>query len=840
MEADEDVERLRRHLRALRHSNRAMIRATDQSRYLDEVCQIVVQDCGYAMVWIGFAQHDAERRVIPVSFAGFEEGYLETLHLTWSDTPRGRGPTGMAIRTGEAVVVDDMRTDERFTPWRSEALKRGYASAVSLPLITDDKVVGTLNIYSEMIGAFSGPGLPVLCDIAEDLGYGIGALRLRKEHAEAREAMESMSGFFKRLGDNSPDIVARRGTDRRFIYVNPAFERLTGISSVEFLGKTNEELCLSTDLCLLWEEHSDVISGQRISSRFQFSYPSVNGKEHWFDMMLVPEFDSHGNLQSELAIGRDITDQREIQRALRESEAKFRHIFEASNEGIWLLNQDAEVTLVNGKMAALLGYTREEMRGRRKTEFVPPEDLASVEALLARRRRGISEEADVRFQCKSGEVVWTLMSGRALLDDSGSFIGILDMITDITARKRAVDALRESEERFRLMADGTPVLIWVHDQAGRLQFVNLAYCAFFGITIDEVRDDGWRPLIHPEDLNGYVHAFSQCHQERQPFKAQARVRRSDGQWRWVESQAVPRWSASGEFLGMVGSSMDITERKDFQSELERLVAERTAALQEITDQLNCFVHTLAHDFRAPLRTQSGLAELLLSEYGDELGEGRRLAESLARSADRQLGLIQDLMEHVSLCRADLNLEPVVLSKVLEEVHADLALEFQHAEASLDAQGLNGLTVKANRAALHLVLLNFLTNALKFVKPGTRPQIVIRAEFGHTPPDLRGGLGRGASQLGAHASPVRLWVEDNGMGINPEHMDKVFGWFQRFHPAVPGSGLGLALVKKAAERMGGKVGVESVPGQGSRFWIELHTESRMDSNSRSTVPGQVLP
>lgn len=816
-----------------------MIRATDESRYLEEVCRIVVEDCGYVMVWIGFIQHDSTKKVAPAAFAGFEQGYLETLNLTWADTPRGCGPAGVAIRTGQPVIVDDMRTDERFAPWRTEALSRGYASVISLPLHDGCEVIGILSIYSSATGAFSGRSQVLLCDIAEDIGHAIGALRLKKEHAQARETVESMAGFFKRLGDHSPDIVARRGVDQRFIYVNPAMERLTGIPDREFLGKTSEEVCLSPELCFQWSQHSATVFNKGASSRFEFSYHAANGDEHWYDMMLVPEFDTAGHIQSELAIGRDITEQREIQKALHESEAKFRHIFEASNEGIWLLDQDARVTLVNGKMAALLGYSREEMKGRCKTEFVPPEDMPRIEALLARRRCGISEEADVRFQRKNGDIVWTIMSGRALLDDNGSFIGILDMITDITARKRAEDALRESEERFRLMADGTPVLIWVHDQAGRLQFVNLAYCDFFRITIDQVRNDGWHPLVHPEDLPGYTGAFSQCHRERKSFKAQARVLRSDGQWRWVESQAVPRWSAGGEFLGMVGSSMDITERKDFQSELERLVAERTAALQEITDQLNGFVHTLAHDFRAPLRTQSGLAELLLNEYGQELGEGRQLAESLVKSADRQLGMIQDLMEHVSLCRTDMNLEPVPLGNLVEEVRADLALEFQHSDAVLDTHGVDGMTVSANRSALHLVLLNFLSNALKFIKPGTRPRILVRAEFCSSITDGRGELPR-ASHLGSPGQLVRLWVEDNGIGIQPEHLDKVFGWFQRFNPSIPGSGLGLALVKKAAERMGGRVGVESAPGQGSRFWIELCAASLAEPAHSASASGPALP
>ncbi len=818
----DDVQRLQCNLRALRHSNRALIRATDEPDYLREVCGIIVEDCGYSMVWVGCALRDPGKTVKPVAWAGFEAGYLEKLEVTWADTERGRGPAGTAIRTGRPVVSHDVLTDPQFAPWREEAARRGYTSAISLPLFSEAAVIGVINIYAERPNAFSEETVPVLRDLAEDVGYGIGTLRLRKAHDLAQAQVESLARFFKRLGDNSPDVIVRLDLKLRHVYVNPAIEKVTGIRPERYLGKTNEELGMPGEFCALWNHHFQQVLRQGQSGRFQFCFHAIDGCEHCFDMMLVPEFDPAGQVQSGLGIARDITEQLDAQKAVRESESKFRHIFDAANEGIWLLDAEARVTLVNGKMAQLLGYAPEEIRGRRKTDFVPQADLPAVEALLARRRAGISEEADMRFRRKNGEVVWALMSGRALLDDAGKFIGILDMITDITARKRAEDALRESEERFRLMADGTPVLIWVHDQAGRLQFVNLAYCEFFGVTIEQVRDKAWQPLVHPDDLPGYARGFTECHRERRAFQAQARMRRNDGQWRWIESNAVPRWSSGGEFLGLAGSSTDITERKAFQAELERLVAERTAALQEMTDQLNGFVQTLAHDFRAPLRTQTGLAQLLLSEHGHKLGEGTHLAESLARSAERQMSLIQDLMAHVNLSRADLPLQPVSMAAVLDEVRADLALEFQRTQALLKVVGLDRFSVIANRATLHLVLQNFLTNALKFIPEGTPPAITVRAELRkhETVPGSASPKRDADPATSETGEMVRLWVEDNGLGIRTEDLSSVFGWFQRFHPSIPGSGLGLALVKKAAERMGGGVGVESTPGHGSRFWLDL--------------------
>ena len=129
------------------------------------------------------------------------------------------------------------------------------------------------------------------------------------------------------------------------------------------------------------------------------------------------------------------------------------------------------------------------------------------------------------------------------------------------ARKRAEETLRESEERFRTMADGLPLMIWVHDVEGQLQFVNRTYCQFFGVTFEQVRGPNWQPLVHPDDVATYTGEFSACVRDRRPFDAEARVRRFDGEWRWIESWAQLRYSASGELLGMVGTSADITERK---------------------------------------------------------------------------------------------------------------------------------------------------------------------------------------------------------------------------------------------------------------------------------------
>ena len=189
-EKEEEFQRLNRTLRALSSSSHALMRAEEENAYLEEVCRIVVRDCGYAMVWIGYAEDNEDKTVRPVAHAGFEDGYLATLDLTWADTERGRGPTGTAIRTGKPSMCTNMLTDPRFSPWREEALKRGYASSLVLPLLAGAMSIGALTIYSKHPDPFSENEVKLLTELADDLTQGITTLRLRRQARQAQQALQ--------------------------------------------------------------------------------------------------------------------------------------------------------------------------------------------------------------------------------------------------------------------------------------------------------------------------------------------------------------------------------------------------------------------------------------------------------------------------------------------------------------------------------------------------------------------------------------------------------------------------------------------------------------------------
>ncbi len=254
------------------------------------------------------------------------------------------------------------------------------------------------------------------------------------------------------------------------------------------------------------------------------------------------------------------------------------------------------------------------------------------------------------------------------------------------------------------------------------------------------------------------------------------------------------------------------ELQQLNQTLEQRVKERTQALEEVNQELEAFSYSVAHDLRAPLRSIQGFAQVLVEDYGQVLDHlGRDYIRRMAASAEHLDVLVQDLLTYSRLGRTAINLQPVNLSSMIDSILADLQplIQAEGAELTVASQLP---TVQAQRSILKQVLTNFIDNSIKFVAPEQRPKIRIWAEVRE--PD-NGNSGQSARW-------VRLWVEDQGIGIAPSHQSRIFEAFERLHgvEAYAGTGIGLAIVKRGMERLGGRVGVESGLHRGSRFWIEL--------------------
>lgn len=213
-QSETELRRVTRALKALSTCNQVLMRATDIPVFMGEVCRIIVEVGGYRLAWVGFAEKDAVKTVRPVAQHGYEEGYLDTVNITWSTTERGRGPTGKAIRTQKPVIARNVLTDRSFAPWRSEAVKRGYASCIALPLIGGKKVFGSLTVYAAEPDAFDKKEAALLTELANDVAYGIGVMEIRSKHEKAEDALKQSFGTLRKVLEGTVFALAEMSQQR--------------------------------------------------------------------------------------------------------------------------------------------------------------------------------------------------------------------------------------------------------------------------------------------------------------------------------------------------------------------------------------------------------------------------------------------------------------------------------------------------------------------------------------------------------------------------------------------------------------------------------------------------
>lgn len=322
-------------------------------------------------------------------------------------------------------------------------------------------------------------------------------------------------------------------------------------------------------------------------------------------------------------------------------------------------------------------------------------------------------------------------------------------------------------------------------------------------------DPPFNDLLNPADHDKVYAEVDAAMAEKRPFRVEYRLRRADGSEIWVWSMGRGVYDDDGELIAREGFIGDITQRVLAQLELERLnaelearVADRTARLKEANQNLESFAYSVSHDLKAPLRGIDGYSRLLVEEYRDRLpDEARFFLENIRVSSERMNQLIDDLLTYSRLERRPLTATDVALAKLIERVLAEREIELTETDAEVDNE-VGTLRVSADGEALVQVVRNLVDNALKFSRDSHPPHIVINA-------DVRDGK-------------VIISVSDNGCGFDMKYHDRIFDIFQRLHRTedYPGTGVGLAIVRKAAERMGGRVWAESVPGAGATFFLEL--------------------
>lgn len=305
-----------RALKVLSECNQSLVHAGSEAELLESVCNTIVGVGRYRLAWVGFAENDPQRTVRPVSQAGFEEGYLEGLQISWDDVERGRGPTGTAIRTGRPSISNDIITDPKFIPWRAEAVKRGYASSIALPLRAAGKVMGALNIYAAEPDAFNADEVGLLSEMADDLVFGIMSLRTQTERQLAEQALGESEARYRQLVEGTDNLVAQVNTEGRITFVNSTARKVLGMSPEECIGARWSEMVIPEDRKKTMAAFREWVESGIRNTNFENRVRDRSGKISDMLWAIDCQRDESGNISLFNCIARDITDRKRAERAL--------------------------------------------------------------------------------------------------------------------------------------------------------------------------------------------------------------------------------------------------------------------------------------------------------------------------------------------------------------------------------------------------------------------------------------------------------------------------------------------------------------------------------------------
>ena len=631
----------------------------------------------------------------------------------------------------------------------------------------------------------------------------------------AEDALSRERNLLRTLIDALPDYVYTKDLESRYIVSNLANIRLLGARREEDVrGRTLADFRGGDFVKSFLEDDLNVISSGRPLFEREEPFQDASGLERIFLTTKLPLRDEAGAVTGLVGISRDVTDRKRAGEALRKSEASLRLAQRIGRIGSWEVDLDRETIAWSHETFRIFGTRHDAFIPTPETffDFVHPDDRAlirraSERALLS----GKYYSVDYRITTADGQQRFVVQQARIERDDAGRPIRMVGTVQDITDRKTAEQALRESEERFRVLFERSPEGISIldpHDPARLLPILdcNEIVCRQHGYNRDEIIGESIHLLTDALNTREQVEQFVERLRNEKVVQMESFHRHKDGSRFCLESWLTLIVINNRELL--LGMSRDISERKQAEDavrhlneELEARVQERTQQLEQANRELEAFSYSISHDLRAPVRAISGFAQIIEEDYGASLeSEVARLFKVIADNAQRMGELIDDLLSFSRLNVHDMRRDPVDMTALAQSVIAESTMQ---ASSTSDGFRLHELPpATGDESMLRQVLTNLVGNAIKFSRKTANPFI----------------------EIGATQDPDRVtyFVRDNGIGFDMRYAAKLFKVFQRLHnpEQFEGTGVGLAIVQRVVQRHGGEVWAESQPGEGTTFFFSL--------------------
>ena len=612
--AEETLARLVREHRAVRICHQTLMRAVDEQTLLDDICRIVCEEAGYRMAWVGFAEHDEAKTVRPMASAGFEDGYLDRAAVSWAETERGCGPIGTAIRTGRTVCLQDCVADTCGAPWRAEALRRGFRSAIALPLKNEDAtVLGSLNIYSTESNAFNPEEIRLLEELAGDLAFGVTVLRARAERKRVDARLQANLHFFESMDRINLPIQETNDLERMLSQVLDATLEIFECDRA-WLGypcdpnsatwrvpmeRARPEYSGSVVLGVDFPTRPELISVVRTvlaaggpvsfdpqSGQTPLAGLTAPGVQSVLCMAIYPKttkpylFGLHQCSRPRVwsedekllfeAIGRRLADGLTsliAYRELRVHEGRLRALVQTIPDLVWLKDVNGVYLGCNAQFERLAGAAERDLVGKTDYDFFD-KDLA--DAFVANDRQAVergksrANEEWLTFAADGHRGLFETIK-TPMRDQTGRLIGVLGVARDITERSKAEEQLRIAAAAFEAQ-EGIAIL--AADR--RILRVNRAFTEITGYANEDVVGTTPNQLRSDKHDDAFYRNLWDCIDREGSWSGEVWYRRKCGELypAWFNTVAVKR--DGGEITHYVASMVDLTERKAAESQIEHL------------------------------------------------------------------------------------------------------------------------------------------------------------------------------------------------------------------------------------------------------------------------------
>jgi len=638
------------------------------------------------------------------------------------------------------------------------------------------------------------------------------------ERRHAEEALRESERRFRQVAESAEEWIWEVDENALYTYASPVVEKLLGYKPEELVGKKHSfDLFHPDDIEPLKKATFELFNARKPLFKFLNRNIHKNGKVVWLSTSGVPIIDEKGNLQGYRGADTDITEQKKAEEALRESEEKYRTVFENTGTATVIIEEDTIISLANAKFESLSGYSREEIEGKKSwTEFVVPEDLERMKEQHKLRRKDKDTALrtyEFRFIDRNNNVKNILLSIDMIPETKKSLASLLD----ITERKKAEEALLENEEKYRTLTENINVGIYRNTVGPEGKFIeaNPAIIEMFGF---ESKD---------EFLASKVSDLYQNPAERKKFNEkmlknefvrneEERLMRKDGASIIGLVSVTAVKDEKGEVQYYDGIILDITKRKKAEEERERLYSELIMKIKELEQM----IFVVSHDLRSPLVNVGGFSselELSIKELIAKLQDEsitNEVKEKIAplleedipealqfimKNTEKMDTLISGLLKLSRLGRAELTIVKIDMNKLISDVINTRAFQIKDLDVKLDVGNLP--PCKGDRKRIDQLFSNLLDNALKYLDPKRSGTIKIS---------------------GYREKKKSIYcIEDNGIGIAQEHQKKIFEIFHQLDPETSsGEGLGLNIANRIIEKHHGKIWIESEYGKGSKFYVAI--------------------